>query len=87
MSCRRAKYADPRWQTDKSLVRFAQKGLFQVDVCVHHAMLSSAIASYQKAASQDTAGAEFCISSEIPDVFVGCTVHVLYCANCCAVLC
>ena len=54
--CRRARYADPRWKTDKSQVRYAQKGLFQIDVSMHHAMLADAIASYQKAAGPDATG-------------------------------
>ena len=40
----------------KSEVRFAQKGLFQHDVTVHHALLTAALTSYTEAAPNNLLG-------------------------------
>ena len=43
---RRIRYADPRWKTNKHQVIFEQKGLFQADVSIHHALCQTALQSY-----------------------------------------
>ena len=40
------RHADPRWKTDKYEVLFQQKGLFQADVSIHHALCATALRNY-----------------------------------------
>lgn len=47
--CRRRRQADPRWKPNKFEVMFDQKGLFQTDVSVHHALFTAALHSYHSA--------------------------------------
>lgn len=70
--CRRIKHADPRWQTDKNQVRFAQKGLFKVDVSVHHAMMTQAIRNYHKVTPSTPAGDAVCKMHVTTDCCVLC---------------
>ena len=46
---RRQRQADPRWTTNKHEVLFDQKGLFQTDISVHHALLAAALQNYHSA--------------------------------------
>ena len=54
--CRRRRQADPRWKTNKFEVMFDQKGLFQTDVSVHHALCTAALHSYHSATQLATKG-------------------------------
>ncbi len=47
--CRRRRQADPRWKSNKFEVMFDQKGLFQTNVSVHHALFTAALHSYHSA--------------------------------------
>lgn len=56
IDCRRRRQADPRWKTNKFEVMFDQKGLFQTDVSVHHALFTAALHSYHSATQLATKG-------------------------------
>lgn len=43
---RKIRHADPRWKTDKYEVLFQQKGLFQADISIHHALCAAALQNY-----------------------------------------
>ena len=49
---RKVRHADPRWKTDKHEVMFEQKGLFQADVPIHHALCATALQNYHTSAQQ-----------------------------------
>lgn len=53
---KRRRQADPRWKTNKFEVMFDQKGLFQTDVSVHHALFTAALHSYHSATQLATKG-------------------------------
>ena len=46
MLYRKIRHADPRWKTNQQEVIFDQKGLFQADVSVHHALCTAALQNY-----------------------------------------
>ncbi|DBB01980.1 TPA: hypothetical protein ACH3X1_000566 [Trebouxia sp. C0004] len=53
---KRRRQANPRWKTNKFEVMFDQKGLFQTDVSVHHALFTAALHSYHSATQLITKG-------------------------------
>jgi len=53
---RTRRQADPRWKSNKFEVMFDQKGLFQTDVSVHHALFTEALHSYHSATQLATKG-------------------------------
>lgn len=48
---RKIRHADPRWKTDKYEVLFQQKGLFQADISIHHALCVAALQNYHASVS------------------------------------
>ena len=49
---RKFRHADPRWKTNRYEVMFEQKGLFQADVSIHHALCATALQNYHKSAQR-----------------------------------